>query len=281
MTSSRLSLYVLKSEIVVASFMGDNCSAQNWQTDTIDSLIAKGNLQSTVQAFYIRPIIEQYQSIVSVEGTGFSAPQNDLLRKRGFGIRLGYQWGQHELETGISVIRPAAGYSYMVNGSYGQSTQVRSTDYHQFPLIYRYLIWQLTKHISLHVGAGLAYNVNIDKSILDLEDHPEEGIIDADGNRIILARFSRRYDQAKSFVSGEINITSRWSFLSNLSANLEIKRLISSNNIVNLIATQETFNPSNYKNVEAHGGANSYSINLEIVYQFRFNKHYKLKQEYR
>ena len=278
MTPSMLGLDISKCVVTIAVLIGTNCSAQNRQTNAIDSLIAKGTLRTTVRSFYIKPLVEQYQSLVSLEGSGFEKPQGDLLHKRGFGIRVGYQWGPYELETGLSVIRPAAGYRYIVDGSYGHSTQVRSTDYHQFPLVFRYRIWQPTKRLSLHVGAGVAYNVDLDKFILAPEDHPEEGLLDANGNKIVLARFSRRYDKVKAFFSGEVNVSARYQFLSRFSANLELKRLFSATNIVRLTATQETFNPPSLKNVEARGGANSYNLNLGIAYQLGFRNRYDLNK---
>ena len=65
--------------------------AQNQQIRAIDSLLAKGIIRSQVQSFYIKPIVEQYNSLVEVEGAGFIVPHGDILRKRGIGIRLGYR----------------------------------------------------------------------------------------------------------------------------------------------------------------------------------------------
>ncbi|GAB2551523.1 hypothetical protein GCM10027085_48490 [Spirosoma aerophilum] len=239
-------------------------------------MLADGAIRKQTQSFYIKPIFEQYQSLVSVQGDGFSAPQSDLARKRDWGIRIGYQWGPYELETGVSFIRPLAGYRYLVPGSFGYSTQTISTDYHQFPLVFRYRFWQPAKQLSLHAGAGAAYNVNLDRSIRPPGDRFEEGTVDADGNKVILARFSRQYDQIKSFFSAEVNASARWTFSSRFSASLEFKRLISANNVINLTATQETFNPPALKTVQAHGGANSYNVNLGIKYQFGFRNRYSL-----
>ncbi len=264
--------------LFLATFICTNIFAQNQQIRVIDSLLAKGMIRSTVQSFYIKPLVEQYNSLVSVEGTGFSAPQGDLLRKRGFGIRLGYRWRHYELETGLSTIRPAAGIRYLLNyPGFGHITRVRSTDFQQIPIVFRYRFWQPTKHLSLRVGAGIAYNTDLNKMSLAPTSTNEDGTLDANGNKIVLARFRSQYDKVKSFFSGEVNVSAQYQLSTRFSASLEAKRLISAMEIVSYNATQETFNPPAFNKVESRGGANSYSVNLGMAYQFGFRNRYHLR----
>ncbi len=272
--SIRLLNYFLIFTLIV--LVHPNSYGQNRQTN-IDSLLAKGTIRNTVQSFYIKPIVEQYNSLVEVDGTGFSAPKGDMLRKRGFGIRLGYRWGHYELETGLSTIRPAAGIRYLLNYSgFGHITRVRSTDFQQIPIVFRYRFWQPTKQLSLRIGAGVAYNIDLNKMSLAPTSVNEDGTLDAKGNKIILAQFKSQYDKVKSFFSGEVNVSAQYKLSNRFCASLEAKRLISAMGIVSYNATQETFNPAAFNEVESRGGANSYNVNLGIAYQFGFNNRYHL-----
>ena len=251
--------------------------AQKQQIGAIDSLLAGGMIRSNVQSFYIKPIVEQYQSLVSVEGAGFSSPNGDLLRKRGLGIRLGYRWKRYELETGLSTIRPAAGYRYLLNHpGFGHITRVRSTDFQQIPLVFRYRFWQPIKRLSLKIGIGFAYNIDLNRASLAATDNSQIGTNDANGNAIVLERVKSRYDKEKSFFSGEINASAHYQFSTHFSASLEFKRLFSETGVVRLSATQETFNPSVFRNVDARGGANGYGINFGVTYRFGFRNRYQL-----
>ncbi len=260
----------------VTALITTNVFAQNSPSMVRDSLLANGTIRSTVQFFYIKPIAEQYQPLVSVEGSGFSAPEGDLVRKRGLGIRFGYRWGAFEIETGLSTIQPAAGYRYMLNGR-GYSTRVRSTDYQQIPVIIRYRFWQPTKRLSLRIGAGAAYNVDRNKLSLASEDHFEEGTLDANGNKVILAKFTGRYDKVKSFFSGEVSLSAHYQFATRLSVSVEGKRLFGSMGEVRFTSIRETFNPPAIQRVDARGGASSYNINVGIAYQFGFRYRYDLE----
>lgn len=250
--------------------------AQKTPTAIRDSLLAQGVIKKTVRSFYIKPLFEQYQGIVSVEGEGFVRPQGDHLRKRGIGLRLGYQWGPYELETGLSIIRPAAGYRYWTKGDFGFSTHARSTDFHHFPLIFRYRIWPISNKLSLRVGVGIAYNTDLNKLSLAPNDIINEGLIDANDKLVLLARFRRQYTKTKSFLSGEVNTSIQYTFSRRFNANLEVRRLFSRRDVVQLQAVQETFNPSMSQHVNSYGSANSYSVNVGLSYQFGFTNRYTI-----
>ncbi len=267
----------LLSLVGYIAFNSTDAFAQKSYRDVTDSLLAQGVIKKTVRSFYIKPVFEQYQSLVSVEGDGFTRPTGDLVRKRGFGVRIGYQWKAFEVETGISNIRPAAGYRYMLGGSTGHTTRVRSTDFYHVPVGFRFRFWQPTKKLSFRVGAGAAYNMDLDKLKLAPEDNLEEGTLDANGNKVILARTKSWYEQRKSFFSAELNLSTQYRFSSHFSANIEVRRLFSSMDVVRLKSTQQTFNPPVFRNVEARGGANSLSINIGLSYQFGSNNRYNIK----
>lgn len=173
-------------------FTSTKSLAQKPYKDVTDSLLAQGFIKKTVQSFYIKPIFEQYHSIVSTQGDGFSSPKGDLVRKRGFGIRIGYSWKAFEVQTGLSSIRPAAGYSYLLPASTGYftgyTTRTISTDFYHVPVTFRYQLWQLTKGVSLRIGAVVAYNVDLDKISLAFGGVSEESTQDANGNKVVLAR---------------------------------------------------------------------------------------------
>lgn len=253
-----------------------NTFAQKTPTAIRDSLLIQGVIKKTVRSLYIKPLIEQYQGIVSVEGEGFIRPQGDMLRKRGIGLRLGYQWGPYELETGLSIIRPGAGYRYWTKGDFGYATQVRSTDFHQFPLILRYRIWPISSKLFLRAGIGVAYNIDLNKLDFAPDGIIKEGFVDANGNVVLLSRFRRHWTKTKSFLSGEVNASVQYTFLKRVNATLEVKRLFSRRDVVQLSAVQETFNPPMSQAVNSYGSANSYSLNLGLSYQFGFANRYTI-----
>ena len=261
--------------LFISAFFCANVFAQTRQTMEIDSLLVQGKIRSTVRSFYVKPIFEQYHSLVSVEGDGFLAPHGDLVRKRGFGIRVGYRWGRYEVETGLSTIQPMAGYRYILNyPGFGYSTRTRSTDFQQIPFVFRYRLWQATRRLSLRIGAGVAYNVDLNKISLVSQVSGQEGTRDVNGKEIVLARYVSRYDQEKSFISGEVNASAHYQFSRRFSASFEFKRLFSKTGVVRMMATQETFNPPAIKNVVSKGGANSYNVNIGVAYQFGFRNRY-------
>ena len=92
-------LFLLSLVEIVAGNCPDTF-AQKTSRAVADGLLAQGVIKKTVRSFYIKPLIEEYQGIASVEGTGFSKPFGDHLRKRGIGLRLGCKWAPYELETG-------------------------------------------------------------------------------------------------------------------------------------------------------------------------------------
>lgn len=257
-------------------FSSTNASAQKTYRDVTDSLLAQGTIKKSTQSFYVKPIFEQYRSLVTTKGDGFTTPLGDLVRTRSFGIRIGYNWGKFELETGLSNIRPAAGYRYILAGSTGYSTRTMSTDFYHLPVTFRYKFWQPTKGLSLWIGAGVAYNVNLDKLSLASGGTSEEFTQDANGNRIVLARTRDQYDQRKSFLSEELNLSAQYRLSSHFGINLEARRLFGPMDAVRSTSSQETFNPPAIRTVESRGGANSFSINLGLQYKFGFNNRYKL-----
>ena len=259
---------------------GVDCLAQKNFTDFTDSLLAQGTLKKTVQSFYVKPILEQYQSLITVEGEGFSVPTADLARKRGYGIRLGYQWSAFEIETGLSTVMPYAGYGYRQTGLYGAVATItisRSTDFYHLPLIVRYRLWQLGRKLSFRVGAGVAYNVDLAKLKLAPIDNLEQFSIDGSGNKVILSRIKSQYEQQTSFFSAELNLSTRYQFSRHVYAMLEVRRLFGPANAVRISATQEQFNPPSVRTVEAHGGTNSLGFNLGLAYQFGFRNNYRLR----
>lgn len=266
-----------KLVLFVLMFIGSNCLGQDQEPDAFRKLPKNIALISKSQSFYIKPIIEQYQSAVTVEGDGFSKPLGDLLRKRGFGVRLGYQWGLYELETGVSAIRPGAGYRYRVKGDIGTATQVRSTDYYQVPVVVRYRLWQIRNCLSLRAGVGVAYNIDIDKLSLAPNEIIQEGIIDVNQKPILLSRFTRTYTNVKSFFSGEVNASIQYKFLKRFNVTFEVRRLLSRKDVVQISAVQETFDPPTVRNVKAYGSVNSYNFNLGLAYQFMFLNRYSIK----
>lgn len=263
--------------IVVLS--NTNSFAQTSDREITDSLLAQKGIYKTVRSFYIKPVFEQYQSLITVVGNGFSSPKGDLARKRGIGIRLGYRWKSFELETGLSGIRPAVGFRYLLDGpnAYGHTTRTISTDFYHIPLLFRYRFWQPTRELSLRVGAGVAYNVDLDKLKLAPTSSSEESTVDPDGNRIVLARTRSLYESKKSFVSAEVNLSVQYQFSAHFSTSVEARRLISPTNTVRVTASQETFYPPAVRTVEAIGGANSLGINIGLAYQFGFNNRYRLQ----
>lgn len=268
--------FLLLSLLVFMAGTSFDAFAQKTPTAIRDSLLAQGVIKKTVRSLYIKPLMEQYQGIVSVEGEGFVRPRGDMLRKRGIGLRLGYQWGPYELETGLSIIRPGAGYRYWTKGDFGYSTQVRSTDFHHFPLVLRYRIWPISSKLSIRTGVGIAYNTDLNKLDFPPDGILKEGLIDANGNLVLLSRFTRHYAKIKSFLSGEVNASVQYTFLKRVNATLEVKRLFSRRDVVQLSAVQETFNPPMSQNVNAYGSANSYSVNLGLSYQFGFTNRYTI-----
>lgn len=270
----RMQLRFLSLYIVTLTSI--NTFAQRPYSYSVDSLLTNGVIKNTVQSFYIKPILEQYQSLISVEGDGFTAPKGDLVRKRGFGLRIGYQWKAFELETGISTVRPGAGYRYMISGFTGYTTRVRSTDFYHIPVVFRYQFWQPTQKLSFRVGAGMAYNIDLDKLKLAPDDNSEEFTLDANGNQVTLARTKSRYEQKKSFFSAELNLSTQYRFNSHFSISLEARRLFSPMDVVRITATQETFNPTISRSVEARGGANSLNVNIGLAYRFGFRNRYQL-----
>ena len=253
-----------------------NAFAQKTYRDLTDSLLAQGIIKKNVQSFYIKPVFEQYRSLVVTQGDGFTAPLGDLVRTRSFGIRIGYNWNAFEMETGLSIVRPFAGYRYILTGSTGYTTVTRSTDFYHLPVIFRYQFWQPIKKLSLRVGVGTSYNVDLNKLPLASGGISEEFTQDASGNRIVLARTSDQYEQKKSFFSGELNLSAQYHLFHHFSTNLEVRRLFSPMDVVRYTATQQTFNPPAIRTVESRGGANSFSINLGLLYKFGFNNGYKL-----
>lgn len=271
LVSRKLHRYLLVISLLISS----GTYAQNWQTGSIDSLVEKGALRSAVQSFYVKPVFEQYQNIVSIKGNEFEAPKGDLVRKRGFGIRVGYKWERFELETGLSMIRPVVGFRYTLTGS-GYTTRTAGTDFYHAPVVFRYHFWKPTKNLSFRVGVGIAYNFDLDKLKLASDINAEQSTFDANGNRVVLTVFKGRYEQQKSFFSGEVNASVRYNLTSRFSASLEARRLISATNIVRFSGTQQLFNPSVFRDVDARGGANGYAINFGVAYRFGFRNQYHL-----
>ena len=190
---------------------GVDCLAQKNYENFADSLLAQGAILKSTQSFYIRPIIEQYYSLVVTKGDGFSPLQGDLIRKRGLGIRIGYQWKEFEVETGLSTIRPVAGYGFTQNGPYGgYSSLSRSIDFYHLPFIFRYRIWQPSKKLSFRVGTGVAYNVDLDKLKLSPTNSLVSYAVDTNGDRVILSQTKSQFDQQKSFFSAELNLTTQY-----------------------------------------------------------------------
>lgn len=261
---------------IISLLINSGAYAQSWQSESVDSLMDKGVIQSTIQYFYIKPLFEQYQSIVSLQGSGFEKPKGDLVRKRGFGIRIGYQRGAYELETGLSMIRPVAGFRYTLTGS-GYTTRTASTDFYHIPLVFRYRLWKPVNTLSFHVGVGGAYNVDLDKVKLAPDINVEETTLDANGNRIVLTSIKGRYDQQRSFFSGEVNASIRYRLASRFNASLEVRRLIGATNVVRFRAIQQLFNPTVTREVDSGGGANSYAVNVGISYIISIRKQYHLK----
>lgn len=257
-----------------------DCLAQRTYTDFRDSLLAQGTLTKTTQSFYVKPILEQYQSLVTVEGEGFSVPSADLTRKRGYGIRVGYQWQAVEIETGLSTVMPYAGFGYRQIGPYGAEALItisRSNDYYHLPLSVRYRVWQASRKLSFRVGAGVAYNVDLAKIKLPPNSALENYTLDANGARTTLSRISSQYEQKESFFSAELNGSIRYQFSRHVYAMLEVRRLFGPPNAVRLTATLEQFNPSSVRSVVARGGTNSLGFNLGLAYQFGFRNNYQLK----
>ncbi len=263
--------------IGIIGFSSADCLAQKTYADLTDSLLAQGIIKKTAQSFYVKPIFEQYRSLVTTEGNGFNSPNGDLVRKRGFGIRIGYDWKNFELETGISSIRPATGYRYLLPGSTGYSTRTISTDFYHLPIIFRYRFWQPTNKLSLRIGAGVAYNVDLNTVSLAIGGISEESTQDASGNRVILARTRSQYEKKKSFFSEEVNLSAQYQFSRHFSASLEARRIFGPMDALRLTATQELFNPSSIRTVESSGGTNSFSINVGLSYQLSFKNRYQLK----
>ena len=175
----------------------------------------------------------------------------------------------------MSTVRPAAGFRYP--SGYGVATQVMSNLYHQFPVVFRCRIWQPRQRLLFRIGAGIAYNVDLGKFAVIFPNVLEESTLNPDGTKLLLMRFRTRYEQKKSFFSGEVNVSAQYQLSNRFSASLEAKRLISAMGIVSYNATQETFNPPAFNKVESRGGANSYSVNLGIAYQFGFRNRYHLR----
>lgn len=265
------------SVIGIIGFSSTDCLAQKTYIDLTDSLLAQGTIEKSIQSFYIKPIFEQYRSLVTTQGDGFSAPNGDLVRKRGFGIRIGYSWKNFELETGLSSIRPAAGYRYLLAGSFGHTTRTISTDFYHLPVLFRYRFWQPTNKLSLRIGAGVAYNVDLDKLSLAIGGISEESTQDANGNKVVLARTRDQYEKKKSFFSGEVNLSAQYQFSRHFSASLEARRIFGPADALRLTATQERFNPSSVRTVDSNGGTNSFSLNVGLAYQFSFQNRYQLK----
>lgn len=214
--------------------------------------------------------------MVITQGEGFTAPLGDLVRTSSFGIRIGYKWNVFELETGLSTLRPFAGYRYQLTGSTGYTTVTRSTDFYHLPVIFRYQLWQPIKKLSLRIGAGVAYNIDLNKFPLAPTGVSQEFTQDANANRIILARTQSQYEQQKSFYSRELNLSAQYHLFAHFSTTLDIRRLFGPMDVVRYTATQQTFNPPAFRTVESRGEANSLSINLSLMYQFGFTNRYRL-----
>ncbi|WP_144035951.1 hypothetical protein [Spirosoma fluviale] len=271
-----LGLLLLLASLILSGSI--DCLAQRTFQHVTDSLVTEGIIRKTGHSLYIKPIFEQYQPLITVVGDGFSVPKGELTRKRGVGIRMGYRGKRFELETGLSTIRPAVGYRYLLNGpyAYGHTTRTVSTDFYHIPLLFRYRLWQPVSKLSLRIGTGIAYNVDLDKLKLAPISNSEESSLDANGNKVVLARTRSQYERKKSFFSAEVNLSTQYQFSPHFSASLEVRRLFSPKDVVRITATQQTFDPPAFRDIEANGGANSLNLNLGIAYHFRVNNRYRL-----
>lgn len=105
----------------------------------------------------------------------------------------------------------------------------------------------------------------------------EESTQDANGNKVVLARTRDQYDQRKSFFSAEANLSTQYRFSPHFGIKLEVRRLFGPMDAVRSTSTQQIFNPPSIRTVESRGGTNSVSVNLGLVYRFRFTNKYSIK----
>ncbi len=254
--------------------------AQPGRTSFIDSLIARENLQSSVQSYYIRPLVEFQEGTTEVQGDErFSEPRTNLMRKISLGIRFGYRSGPFEIETGLSSVRVGAGYQFIPEYDAGLNSRVRSTDYTQIPLVVRYRFWQPSQRLSLRAGAGVAYNFDRNRFPLSSSSTQQEYSYKADGSSTLAAQISSNYVRKTTFWSGEINLSAYYQLSKRFNVIIEGKRLFSSNAIATLDNVRELYSTASSQRFSASGGIYRYNINLGVSYQFGFKSRYRLRKE--
>jgi hypothetical protein len=254
--------------------------AQPIRTNSIDSLIARENLQSSVQSYYLRPLVEIQQGSAKVQGDErFTEPRNSLMRKVSLGVRIGFRSESLEIETGLSSIRVGAGYQFTPEYDTGLNSRVRSTDYTQVPLTVRYRFWQPTQRLALRAGVGLAYNFDRNRFPLAPTSTQQEYSFSTNGTSTLAARTSSNYVRKSKFWSGEINLSAYYQLLKRFNVVIEGKRLISSNTIATFNNVREVYTPTSIQRFTASGGIYRYNINLGVSYQFGFRSRYRFSEE--
>lgn len=254
--------------------------AQYKLSESIDGLIARENLQSSVRSYYLRPLLEIQQGSTQVQGDGrFSEPKGSLMRQFTVGVRLGYRSGPLEIETGLSSVRVGAGYQFRPEYNGGLNSRIRSNSYTQIPLNARYRFWQPTQRLSFRVGAGVGYNVDLNQVSLAPSSIQQEYVYGANGGSTIVAQVSSTFSRSSSFLSGEINLSAYYQLSKRFSVIVEGKRLFSSGSIVRLESTREVYNPAEMQRFNAIGGANGFNLNFGMSYQFGFRNHYQLSDK--
>ncbi|WP_139361618.1 PorT family protein [Spirosoma sp. 209] len=269
-------LHQTVSLIALCLLSSINVQAQSARTNSIDSLIARENLQSSVRSYYIRPLLEFQQGNTEVQGDAkFTEPRTSLMRKVSLGIRVGYRSERLEVETGLSSIRVGTGYQFTPEYGYGLNSRVRSTDYTQVPLTIRYRFWQPAQRFSLRAGIGIAYNFDANRLPLSASSFQDEYSYTVDGSPTLAGRISSNYIRKTKFWSGEINLSAYYQLSRRFNATVEAKRLISSNAIATFDNVREVYNPASTQRFNSTGGIYRYNVNLGVSYQFGFQNRYR------
>lgn len=280
MTSSLRLLLQLTNLIALWLLLGVHVQAQPVRIHSIDSLVALENLQTSVQSYYFRPLLELQQGTTEVQGDEqFSKPRTNLMRKVSLGIRFGYRSGPLEIETGLSSVRVGVGYQFTPEYNAGLNSRVRSTDYTQIPLVIRYRFWQPSQRLSFRAGAGVAYNSDWNRFPLAPSSTQQEYSYEPNGNSTLVAQISSNYVRKTTFWSGEINLSAYYQLSKRFNVVVEGKRSLSSNTVATFDNIREVYNPASTQRFNASGGIYRYNVNLGVSYQFGFKNRYRLHDE--
>ncbi|RZM10828.1 MAG: hypothetical protein EOO88_47700, partial [Pedobacter sp.] len=184
---------------------------------------------------------------------GFTDADAFDLRNPRYGLIVGYRTQRVTLESGVTTLPVYTGHRFVANPNFVVGSAVRVT-YWQFPLTVQYTVWQPAKRLALNALAGLAFNTELDESLLPPTSQGTFSMTNPDGSQTI-TQSTVTVAYRKSFLSSTLGVALNYQVLRQFDVNVQANRLFSSNGIISQTAQLQQGGNSSIYNVRAQAGA--------------------------